>query len=149
LKKAILCLCLLFLICNPVMAAEPLPVLEKKAVFTVNSDVVIIDSQPYAMDASPFIEKDRVFLPLRYMSEVVGATAEWQENEIVLNLPNKTIIFKENELLMNNNGQYEPISVAPVIADGQIYLPVRYVGEAAGYKVKWDPDAKTAIICKT
>lgn len=48
-----------------------------------------------------------------------------------------------NVLYVNNQGQQ--MDVSPVVRDGRIYLPARFVAEAFGYKVSWDPATATIL----
>lgn len=138
--------CFLLLGCKPAIA-ETLPVLTKQAVFTADCNTVSVDGQSYTVDACPFIEKDRIFLPLRFVGEVMGASVDWQNSEAVLNISGKTLILKQDELFLNNNGKYELMDVTPVIVPpGRVCLPARYVCEAAGYKVNWNQNERSMTI---
>ncbi len=134
-----------------VTAQEPtLPPLQKKAVFTVNQSAVQVDEAGFTIDVSPYIEKDRIFLPARYLGEVLGAEVIWNEadKEAAFKLQNgKVLILKIGEIFLNNNGKYELMDVAPaVIPPGRICLPARYVCEAAGYNVVWEKDTQQMIV---
>ena len=73
-----------------VTAQEPtLPPLQKKAVFTVNQSAVQVDEAGFTIDVSPYIEKDRIFLPARYLGEVLGAEVIWNEAD----KPTKSLAF--------------------------------------------------------
>ena len=148
--KKCLALCLGLLLLNPNPAfAETLPALKQQAVFTVDSNTVTVDKKEFIVDAKPYIEKDRTFLPVRFLAETLGIKVTWINNEVVLTRPGKTIILKQGEIFLNNDGKYELMDVAPVIVPpGRICLPARYVCEAAGYKVSWEPDTRTMIIAR-
>ena len=150
-KTVIICLLLILLSGNAALAQETtLPPLQKKAIFMVNHNVVQVDDAAFTIDASPYIEKGRTFIPLRYLGEVIGAEVKWDggSKEATLKLQNgKVLILKSGEIFLNNNGKYELMDVAPVIVPpGRICLPARYVYEAAGYNVVWDKDTQQVTV---
>ncbi len=154
LKAIVICLTLVLIYGNAVMAQEPtLPPLQKKAVFTVNHNVVQVDDAVFTIDAAPYVKKGRTFLPLRYLGEVIGAEVKWDEGsqEATLKLLNgKVLILKSGEIFLNNNGKYELMDVAPaIVPPGRICLPARYVYEAAGYNVVWDQDTQQVTVKRT
>lgn len=154
LKAIVICLTLVLFHGNIALAQEPtLPPLQKRTVFTVNHNVVQVDNVPFTIDASPYIEKGRTFLPLRYLGEVIGAEVKWDggSQEATLKLQNgKVLILKAGEIFLNNNGKYELMDVAPaIIPPGRICLPARYVYEAAGYNVVWEQDTQQVTVTRT
>ena len=40
-------------------------------------------------------------------------------------------------------GEDHPMDTAPVIRDGRVYAPLRFVADAFGVKVKWDGKNQT------
>lgn len=64
-------------------AAEPNLVRVKKdgteLVITVGAEYATVNQTPVLLDSPAFLEADRIFLPLRFIAEQLGATAEWEE----------------------------------------------------------------------
>ncbi len=155
LRTIVICLTLV-LFCgntNAALAQEPtLPLLQKKAVFTIDHNIVRVDDAIFTIDASPYIEKGRTLLPLRYLGEVIGAEVKWNGNskEATLKLQNgKVLILKAGEIFLNDNGKYELMDSAPaIVPPGRICLPARYVYEAAGYSVVWEQDTQQVIVTR-
>lgn len=53
----------------------------------VNDLVAYVDNNPIHMDAAPIMRMDRVMVPLRFISETMGATVDWNgaERAVVIN----------------------------------------------------------------
>lgn len=51
-----------------------------KIIITITSDKAIVNEKTVILDSPAFIENDRTYLPLRFISENLGATVEWVEN---------------------------------------------------------------------
>lgn len=148
-KTILLTITLLLLSAGSAFAGE-LPALQKEAIFTIDSTTVAVDGVKYKIDAAPFIERNRTFMPFRYLGEVLGAEVEWDASnrEAKLNLKNgKIIILKEKEVFINDNGKYKLMDVVPtIVPPGRICLPARYVVESAGYTVEWDADTRQMLV---
>lgn len=48
-------------------------------IITIDSDKAIVTGKTVTLDSSAFIENDRTYLPLRFISENLGAKVEWDE----------------------------------------------------------------------
>lgn len=146
-----LCLLLVFLaVPTGLLAnAECLPALENEAVFNIDNQTVTVDGSDYLIDVQPFIKDERTFLPVRFLGETLGAEVEWINNEAVLKLPEQSITLKPGTFFINNNGSYELMNTVPyIISPGRLCLPARYVCEAAGYRVDWNPEKRSMTITK-
>lgn len=82
---------------------------------------------------------NRMLVPLKVFSEQMGAKVDWDEE-------NKTIDITEDKtkirLTINNhkasiNNNIKTIDATPVILDGKIYVPVRFVAEALSADVQY------------
>ncbi|MGB9813360.1 MAG: phosphodiester glycosidase family protein [Thermovenabulum sp.] len=90
----------------------------------------------FSPDSIPYInKKGNGMVPLRLISENLGAKVEWNEKK------KEVIIKKGNKILT--------LKVANKYAEmvgGKVYVPLRYVSENLGVKVTWDDKTKTAVI---
>lgn len=48
-------------------------------VITIGSDTAYINEMPYTLDSPAFVENDRTYTPLRFISEQLGASVDWNE----------------------------------------------------------------------
>ncbi|MEG6617487.1 copper amine oxidase N-terminal domain-containing protein [Peptococcaceae bacterium 1198_IL3148] len=114
-------------------------------VFKVDSNQYFVNNQTPGtrMDASPFIEQGRTFVPVRYLGNALGVTNEniaWNgsTNKAALTLGDKTAELTIGKKQIVATGQTKLTDVAPMLKTGRTYLPARYVAEALGYQVAWD-----------
>ncbi len=120
----------------------------KKYIMTVNDEVKRVDAPPY-------IENGRTMVPLRAISEGLGADVGWDgtEQKVTIKLGKNTVevwIGKTNGKI---NGKPYPIpdGVAPVIKRGRTFVPIRFIAEALDCYVGWNPKdlrySASAVTC--
>ena len=99
--------------------------------FIVNNDVVSVE------DAAPYVANDRTYVPFRALGEALGAEVVWDNDArtVTYTLGNTEVVMTIDETTYTVNGEEKTMDVAPVITGDRTYVPVRFVGEALGFKV--------------
>lgn len=109
-----------------------------------------------ALDAAPFIKEGRTLVPFRFIGEELGAAIGWIPES-------RTVTYERGvgeeavkiEMVIGQsmatvNGQTVPIdqnpTVAPEIVNGRTVVPVRFISEALGFDVGWNPDTREVTI---
>ena len=100
------------------------------------ADKTIIINNGY--QPHPFVYEDRVYVPAREMSTVIGAQFRWGDGVF-------TLSYSDKDLRMtpySRTGYYrgDPVTLAayPVIIDDQLYVPVNTLRQFFGLEVRWD-----------
>lgn len=70
-------LCLLVLSIGASVSAST----ERTIELTIDSKTMLVDGSPVEMDVAPFIKDGRTFVPLRFVSEQLGANVTWTSRE--------------------------------------------------------------------
>ena len=120
-------------------------------VMTIGSSDMVVNNQVVAMeDAAPYVAKDRTFVPFRALGEVLGAEVEWDNDArtVTYVLGDNTIVMTIDSTTYTVNGEEKTMDVAPEITGERTYVPVRFVGEALGFKVTalYAADGTTASV---
>lgn len=118
--------------------------------FYIGKSYYLVNGQEKQMDTSPFIKDGRTLLPIRYVSETIGASVKWDENlqMITITLGDKTVMLWIDKNYALVNGSSVQIDVAPFIKDGRTVLPVRFVGESLGLSINWDEQKGEVTLIK-
>jgi hypothetical protein len=119
--------------------------------FQVGSYTYWVDGKPNQMDAAPFIENGRTYVPIRYLALALGVAEKeigWdaKSRTVMLKLGDTTVKLTVGKKTISVNGQARKMDVAPVIKGGRTYLPARWVAEAFGYETKWETDLQSVKI---
>ncbi len=113
-----------------------------------NTISVIIDGTKLATDNEPVIVDNYTLLPLRDISEALGAEVSWDAHTktAVITKDNNIISITVNSdtMLVNNNSV--SVSVPAQIINNTTYIPVRNLATALNCLVNWDQENKIVNI---
>jgi len=125
--------------------------LVKSVVFFIGVDKYFINGETpgIAMDAKPFIQSGRTFVPIRYLGNALGVTDRyigWKSPKVTFNQPGLPVVeLSVGKKQIISDGRAKAMDVAPLLKSGRTYLPARFVAEALGYQVAWDPQNKVVL----
>lgn len=116
--------------------------------------MAVINDKTVILELAPFIESGRTLVPLRFIAESFGATVGWEpkEQKITITLEHKKIVLwiGKKEALVNNDRYYlevpPKVIEIPEIGGGRTVVPLRFVSEALGAQVDWDPELQIITI---
>lgn len=92
-------------------------------------------------DAPAFIDYDTTFVPIRFVSDALGAhSVTWDQSRATATIKqgSTTIQITENKKEAYVNGRKVILNKSARIHSGRLYVPVRFVAESFGAKVGWD-----------
>ncbi|SHJ15497.1 stalk domain-containing protein [Desulfofundulus thermosubterraneus] len=118
--------------------------------FVVGQKTYRVGDRVFNMDAETFTEDGRTYVPVRYLGDALGTEIKWDgaTQTVTLIKNNVTVKLVVGNKVINVNGQSKQMDVAPLVRGGRTYLPARYVAEAFGYRMGWDPAAQTVSVTK-
>ncbi len=130
--------------------ADP-PSVAQKVEFFINELHYLVDGEAHLLDAPPFIENGRTFIPVRFLAEALGAQADWGPKDaltewVTMEDEERLVTINIGKYLVNvlvkNTSETEEIiiDVAAMIRDGRTFLPFRAVAEAFGADVGYATD---------
>lgn len=100
-------------------------------------------------DGSPFIDdNNRTLVPVRFISEALGGKVTWDGNlkQVTVEYGEKVIQLIIDNKVITVNGQIQEMDTKAILKDSRTYVPVRFISEAMGTEVDWDPANYTVII---
>jgi outer membrane protein assembly factor BamB len=96
------------------------------------------------IDAPPFIDKGRTLLPIRVIGDAIDADVRWypESKKITYALGTKFIELWVGNLSAYISGKPAKLEVAPMIQANRSFIPLRFVSENFGARIKWEPNEK-------
>ncbi|SCY77315.1 leucine-rich repeat protein [Alkaliphilus peptidifermentans] len=120
---------------------------------TIGESQIKIDDEAYLLDAIPFIDgaSNRTLVPIRFISEALGAEVIWLpetrqvlikdgEKEILLTIGSKEVLVNGEAIIIDCE--------AAILPPGRTYAPLRFICEALGATVEYDPETREISIIK-
>ncbi|MGZ0040668.1 copper amine oxidase N-terminal domain-containing protein [Paenibacillus ottowii] len=96
-----------------------------------------VDGVTIKSDVKPEMKNKRVMVPLRVISESLGANVEWSDSEVILVKSEMKVKLAINKSTAEKNGKKIPIDVKPYTKNNRIYVPLRFIAEAFGCNVNY------------
>ncbi|MDQ0173617.1 hypothetical protein J2T19_005110 [Paenibacillus tundrae] len=126
---------------EPAAPTTPAPAPEMTTVWMqVNSKMLKINDKTTNMDTTPVLWKNTTYIPLRFLSEGIGATVKWDKKaqQVTVMAGNDTLEFWVNNNVMEVNGVKKNVgSTVFVNKDGRTQVPLRFIAELLNWDVKW------------
>lgn len=116
---------------------------------TIGSKTADVDGKPVDMPAAPYINRDRLLVPVRAVADALGCTVTWDATSGTATLTSEegVLALTAHSPVMQVNGKPVEMDAAPeIVGSGTMMIPVRYIAEALHCKVTWDAPARTATI---
>ncbi|MFK5708846.1 copper amine oxidase N-terminal domain-containing protein [Lysinibacillus boronitolerans] len=96
-----------------------------------------IDDVVVKSDTAPEQKNNRTMVPLRVISENLGAQVHWQDSQITLTMDQTTIKLNLNNRTVIKNGEKEQLDVQPYMKNNRTYVPIRFIAETFGSQVHY------------
>lgn len=115
----------------------------------IGKNTALVNGQEMTLAYPPEIQKGRTFVPVRFVSEALGANVLWiaQRKEIQITWKEKFISLWLNKTIVTIESLTNPNEVpktvflehAPYLAKGVTMVPLRLIAEQFGITPDWDP----------
>lgn len=111
----------------------------------LNSKTMLYNGVEKQMDVAPYTYKDRTMVPIRFVSEYLGGTVDW-------NGATKTVTIKYNNktltMVVGKANTAVGLDVPPMMKSDRTMVPIRYVSEQLGATVDWLNETKEVRIVR-
>lgn len=103
---------------------------------------VYIDNKRVSFQANPYMENDRVMVPMRKIFEELGAAVTWDDDTQSVSAVKgqTTAILAIGLNIMYINGEPKTLDNPPALVYDTTFVPLRAVSEALGCAVEWEND---------
>ena len=93
------------------------------------------------MNATPFIENNRVMVPLGFIADALGVSTTWdgKNQSVHIHTSQANLTLSINKPLPNDLGTAR-------IINNLVFVPLRHLVEYLGAHVRWDGINRTAYI---
>ena len=96
-------------------------------------------------NVEPVIIEDRTLVPIRALSEAMGAEVDYDNGVITIDLGGDTIVLNVGSKHATINEKSATMDVAATIVDGRTLIPLRFVSQNFGKEVGWYPNSSVGV----
>ncbi|ASS66194.2 MULTISPECIES: stalk domain-containing protein [unclassified Paenibacillus] len=116
----------------------------------IGSKRVTVNGKQSQLDTSPFILNNTTYVPLRFLSESLGANATYSVSTkaVVVKSGKDTLTFWIGKKEMDLNGTRKALSSPAVLRDNRTVLPIRFLSELLGWNVHFDTKDSSIYLTK-
>ena len=110
---------------------------------------IIVNGVQIPLAAPAVVSNGQVLAPIPGLFEPMGALAAFYEVDrsiVVTNRMRTTVRMQVGEARLQLNGQSRPLSVAPAMLSGQVFVPAQPVFQALGAWTKWEETERTLYV---
>ncbi|WP_161568232.1 stalk domain-containing protein [Anaerobacillus alkaliphilus] len=123
-------------------------------ILQLNNPTAQVNGSPVNLAAAPYTTNGRTLVPLRFISESLGANVHWNSSTrvITIKMDGKVLTLRDGSpaISVTYNGlqAHHTIDVAPIIRNGVTFVPIRFISEQIGARVDWNGQTRTVTIYK-
>ena len=109
---------------------------------------MFMDGRQLQPETLPVVVNGSALVPMRGLFEAQGAKLSWHDasKTVTATKGSTTLTYRLGDLTALLNGQTLHLSVPGQITNGYSLVPLRFVSEALGSTVKWEPNTKSIWI---
>ena len=111
---------------------------------------LIVNDRDLTALASPMIVNGRTLVPIRFVSEEIGATVMWdgEKRTVLVQKEGKSVFLRIDKHLIdyNHGALFQLSDVAPLIINDRTYVPLRLISNALGIGIDWAGATKTVFV---
>ena len=123
------------------------------ATFAQSQDIQMkVNGQPVEADVSAFIENDRTYVPVRFVTEALGGDVQFDTE--MYDTP-AVLIYADDDIWLTLFIGYRKAlygesvmanDVPPIIKNGRTMVPIRFIASYLGCEIGWDQNTRTVYI---
>lgn len=109
---------------------------------------IVVDNISYNFDVMPYAKNNRVLIPLRGLSYLLGFYVTWNAGDRSVSMikgNDEIILYPEKKTLFINGVKYAG-DIESEYKNGRTMLSIRAISEAFGKKVEWDSEKNMVTV---
>lgn len=117
---------------------------DNKNVTVLSVESIIVKGVNVKFDTPPVIKNGRTLIPVKALSQAFGAQVQWiaAEKKVVITKGDKTIVLTLDSNKIYVNGVQVTLDVAATSINNRTVVPLKFIVEQLGLKVKWNGDSQ-------
>lgn len=113
-----------------------------------SSAMIFVDDTYLALPTEPQFINDRIFVPVRQVSNGLGADVAWDQStkQATISKGDTELLFTVGSNIAMKNGEAVTLDATVVVVNGSAIVPLRFLSENFGYEINWIHEARMVEI---
>ncbi|MDD3364643.1 MAG: transporter substrate-binding domain-containing protein [Syntrophomonas sp.] len=137
LRCATIMLLTLVMLLAPVLVCSGAPQMVEVALNGTEVSVAVNGTLINFPDQKPYITEGRALIPVRFVSNALGAHVKWDDPQINIETQDQSIVLIVDSKTATVNSSPISLDVPAAISGGRVMVPLRFVSQVLGAEVKW------------
>ncbi|MEA4923738.1 MAG: transporter substrate-binding domain-containing protein [Syntrophomonadaceae bacterium] len=90
-------------------------------------------------DQKPYLSDGRALVPVRFISEALGAQVKWNAPQVNIETHDQSIVLKVGSSTATVNNSAMDLGAPVVISGERVMVPLGFVRQVLGSEIKWRP----------
>jgi hypothetical protein len=120
----------------------------------IGSNLAQVNHQDKTLDAPPYIKNGRTMVPIRFISEALGAKVDWDGNLRQITIQKDRFVIRmvigSVDVFIREEGKMgetqQKLDAPPEITSGRTFVPLRFISETFGAKLDWNAELREITI---
>lgn len=124
---------------------------ERALVLRIGHDIMRSGNEEIRLETPPILYEDCTMLPIRQVVEALGGQVDWhsEEQKIFVSYETHSVTMTLGQPGAFADGRFALLQVPPMIRDDRTLVPLRFVAEALGCQVHWEPATREILVTYT
>lgn len=126
-------------------------VMALRVVLTLDDPNALVNGETVPLDAPGQLVEGSTMVPLRFVASGLGATVQYDAGPrlITVTLGSRVVKLWIGNREAEVDGLKTPLAAPPVVVNGRTMVPLRFISEAFGAMVNYDPTSRTVTVTLT
>lgn len=120
-----------------------------------NPDITVLDIDSimkancdFKFDFPPIIKDGRTLIPIRQLTEALGAEVIWNANdkEVTIQFDDTVIVLTIGSDIAYVNREQVQLETKAQVMNNHTIVPLRFIAETKGISVVWDPESESILL---
>jgi len=98
---------------------------------------IFVNNNAVTTDAPPFMQNGRLMVPIRFVGEALNGEVRWVNPTVHITRGENVISMNVGKTSYTASGQLAKMDTVPVLKNGRVFVPVRFVAEALNCTVNY------------
>ena len=116
----------------------------------INKKEALVNGEIKTLSAAPQIINKVTMVPLRFITEVLGGTADYRKEEkrIIIVYKEDYLVFTLNSTIVYSKDKTFNLEIAPKIVNGSAIVPLRFISEWMNIYTEWNGKEQSILLIK-